>query len=111
MSDVDDLVTWLLTIWDKDGRDVQESRALIPNDLHWSMPNWLDRDFMLAEIKAKRRILDYEVKRLRRLWARSSDEHHQTFEAWCADWRYSTIVRLLALPYRDRPGYREEWAP
>jgi hypothetical protein len=29
---------------------------------------------------------------------------------WGADWPCLTL-RLLALPYADRPGYREEWRP
>jgi hypothetical protein len=32
----------------------------------------------------------------------------------CADaimFKWCPIVRLLALPYADRPGYRAEWAP
>lgn len=28
-----------------------------------------------------------------------------------AGWMYDAVLRLLALPYADRPGYREEWRP
>lgn len=50
---------------------------------------------VLREIDAKRRIVD------RYAWLR---EHGDTGgAAW--------VLPLLALPYADRPGYREEWRP
>jgi hypothetical protein len=47
---------------------------------------------VLAEVEAKRRILD---------------------DASAMVWRdaLGNFLRLLALPYADRPGYREEWRP
>jgi hypothetical protein len=47
---------------------------------------------VLAEVNAKRRILDEAVRLM------SYDGEFQFLE-------------LLALPYADRPGYREEWRP
>lgn len=35
---------------------------------------------------------------------------HEKRSDWRADWPCPTL-RLLALPYADRPGYREEWRP
>lgn len=50
---------------------------------------------VLREIDAKRQIVD------RYVWLR---EHGDTGGiAW--------VLPLLALPYADRPGYREEWRP
>jgi hypothetical protein len=50
---------------------------------------------VLREIDAKRRIVDrYE-------WLREHGDTGGT--AW--------VLPLLALPYADRPGYREEWRP
>ncbi|MFF7335437.1 DUF6221 family protein [Streptomyces sp. NPDC008150] len=67
----------------------------------------------LREIDAKRQLLD---------------EHHDTNDGDCAacvdgQWGYPThggstpqrlpcrTLRLLALPYAGRPGYRKEWRP
>jgi len=59
---------------------------------------------VLAEVDAKRRILD----------------HHPLSEwrvdppacATCNDMEHPChTLKLLALPYADRPGYREEWRP
>jgi hypothetical protein len=46
-------------------QDIRGSRALTPGDLHWSMPDWLDRNYLLAEVDAKRRILDEHAPKWR----------------------------------------------
>lgn len=57
------------------------------------------------EVEAKRRIVDLH----------SSSHECSTFESSC-DWfdgdgdACSTLL-LVALPYSDRPGYRDEWKP
>ncbi|MGW3135928.1 DUF6221 family protein [Streptomyces sp. NPDC001139] len=68
---------------------------------------------VLREIEAKRQLLD---------------EHQDVNDGWCGTcvdgrWGYPThggsspqrypcrTLRLLALPYADRPGYRDEWRP
>jgi hypothetical protein len=48
---------------------------------------------VLAEVDAKRRILD----------------GHAMETHWCP--MGDGILRVLALPYADRPGYRNEWKP
>lgn len=70
-------------------------------------------DLLLADVDAKRRILD---------------EHQNVNDGDCGTcvngrWGYPThggsspqpwpctTLRLLALPYADRPGYRDEWRP
>ena len=122
-----DLATWLLEQIAKDERQVDElresdygDRTLIQED--WGgdgiyAPDlndfgglWITPARVLAECAAKRRIID---------------EHHKveeyadpiTFCSACgghpshgSDWPCYTL-RLLALPYADRPGYREEWRP
>lgn len=50
---------------------------------------------VLREIEVKRRIVD------RYAWLREHGDTGGT--AW--------VLPLLALPYADRPGYREEWRP
>lgn len=57
---------------------------------------------VLAEVNAKRRILDecaYEIRDSRR---RDTGDGLGLSE---------TVLSLLALPYADRDGYRDEWRP
>lgn len=64
---------------------------------------------VLREIDAKRRIIDLcepplvEVTGLR-------DSEPQYLPGAGAPWG-EDVLRLLALPYADRPGYRDEWRP
>jgi len=55
---------------------------------------------VLAEVDAKRRIIDGLAEAL----DRHADYITGTFTV-------EDVLRLLALPYRDHPGYRPEWAP
>ena len=60
---------------------------------------------MRAEVAAKRRLLDQTLKALE--WADSTaDSEFNSPEDFAGE-----FVRTLALPYADRPGYREEWRP
>lgn len=66
---------------------------------------------VLREVQSKRAILD----------ALPSDEGYDSGRAKFADYEscddscigqvMHEVVKLLALPYSDRPGYREEWKP
>jgi hypothetical protein len=64
---------------------------------------------VLAEVAAKRAVFDHADH-----WARTL---HQTPEGWTSEgataYRMAMewTLRLLAQPYADRPGYREEWKP
>ena len=60
---------------------------------------------VLAEIDAKRRILAECERMLLRDRLRPGD-----YWDGCRDALRSTVI-ALALPYADRPGYREEWRP
>jgi hypothetical protein len=61
---------------------------------------------VLAELDAKRQILDVH---------QPDDVLDQPHCITCGDWPTvpwpCRTVRLLALPYADKPGYREEWRP
>jgi hypothetical protein len=60
---------------------------------------------ILVEVEAKRQLL-----RIHRRYAPEDDQAC----LGCAGgimWVRCPVVRLLALPYADRPGYREEWRP
>jgi hypothetical protein len=55
----------------------------------------------LREIDAKRDLLRF---------AEGIHDHHETFTTGVAA-RLERTLRLFALAYVDRPGYREEWRP
>lgn len=57
----------------------------------------------LADIEAKRRIL-YLAEQLPKVTA-STDMFDNNRDAW------AEVLKRLALPYADRPGFREEWRP
>jgi hypothetical protein len=146
MGDLDDLITWLRAQLDDDERIARQVMAE-PGGFYLE-PETDDTNIMaagahvyrwapkrvLAEVEAKRRILDLHP--------------HQRFselpEEWPAHWKaeiraafpgeaqpyvgcerchfdhhYEEVnpswwcdhLCLLALPYADRPGYREQWRP
>lgn len=56
---------------------------------------------VLREIDAKRDLLRF---------AQGIHDHYETFTTGVAS-RLEATLRLFALSYADRPGYREEWRP
>ncbi len=62
---------------------------------------------VLADVAAKRAILDaHEELTIGCCNTCTEGMHSSEHQSWpCA------TVRLLALPYADQPGYREEWRP
>lgn len=93
--------------------DVRDSRALAPGDLHWSMPDWLDRNSLQADIEAKRRIIDWctevigdrDLTRYSEFGSLSADK-----DALAVTLAVETL-RNLATIYSGRGGWREEWRP
>jgi hypothetical protein len=90
MTGMDDLVTWLRAQLDEDERDMNARPA---------------------EVDAKRRILDLHTP------ARPGDPSYGCPTCWEGaedggpmDYPCPTL-RLLALPYADRPGYQGSWRP
>jgi hypothetical protein len=64
---------------------------------------------VLREVEAKRRLLD-EVKQLiDTLDAKIESEWGDGHDGPTGE--SDLLLKLLALPYSDRPGYREEWRP
>jgi hypothetical protein len=126
---VDDLVTWLRGVLDEDEAEVRDSRmpsGEAPYDEPvWWLPDWLTKAALLADIAAKRAILDLHRK--------TTEVHHRepfdyltgepqstrVEEASCDSCGWASenptsaceTVRLLASAYKDRPGYRDEWRP
>ncbi|WP_338683897.1 DUF6221 family protein [Streptomyces acidiscabies] len=80
-----------------DGVTVAEGFALSGGQLRATTEHIAEHDpaRVLREVEALRRIVD------RYAWLREHGDTGGT--AW--------VLPLLALPYADRPGYREEWRP
>jgi hypothetical protein len=87
MTDIDALAEFLLARYDEDEA--------------WADHLWFegDRDRWLADIKAKRRV----VEECRALDSETCD--------CCAFGRADDMLRALASPYADHHDYRQEWTP
>jgi hypothetical protein len=116
MRTVDDLVTWLRAQLDDDERvanRVEPNQA--PTDLRAMVTRDDDTPFLiidsarvLSEVDAKRRILDFlEYDRIDVSTAGGPPETVPGARPVIAH----PVLRLLALPYADRPGYRDDWRP
>ena len=72
----------------------------VPSAVGGHIAEW-DPARVLREIDAKRDLL---------VFAKGIRDHHVTFTTGVAA-RLEETLRLFALAYEDRPGYREEWRP
>lgn len=106
MSDDKALADWLLEQIAEDKRDADtEDRdfartSLLPTYDSGHQERW-STDRVRAECDAKRQIIDICALAVR------SDGERATAQTVLAE----ETLRRLALPYSDRPGYREEWRP
>lgn len=66
-----------------------------------------DPAWVLREVEAKRRIIDRYEDCLSRL----ESEHFEMAARGQVREYVDFVLPLLALPFSDRPGYREEWRP
>lgn len=124
MTDTDELVGWLRAQLDEDERVAREAgyraSAWPLGDTWWlegvehnvvgaeeaycyphnaaHIARW-DPARVLAEVDAKRRIIEDAE-----FWMWNDDRGGP-------DPMSASALRLLALPYADRPGYREQWRP
>jgi hypothetical protein len=98
-----DLVTFLRARLDEIQEDVSDSRSLIPGELHWSMPDWLDRNYLFADVAAKRRIVD-EYERAK-AFARPRDS--DSMVRW-AEIEFAT--KALTAPFAAHPDFDPAWA-
>lgn len=130
-----DLVTWLRRQLDQDAMAAREMQLLRPS-VPWMIGanshgfnftyDPYDGDRLLAEVAAKRAILDLHEQTLRNATPRdwlTGEPRHEEFDVECSLCGWAQFVpereqaggcdtvRLLAEPYADRPGYREEWRP
>lgn len=134
MSDVDDLVRWLGEQLDDD-----ESAALGAKgdtDGRWTQDDGPPEDIVLCdksgkltmgqhrhiarhdparvlrEIDAKRQLMELHHAELIEVTNADGDERSGYFCAECDGESFPCrTLRLLALPYADRPGFRAEWRP
>jgi hypothetical protein len=118
MTGMNDLVTWLRAQLGDDERVARQLMAE-PSGFYLEAETdatnimtvgahvyrWTPKR-VLAELDAKRQILDVH---------QPDDVLDQPHCITCGDWPTvpwpCRTVRLLALPYADKPGYREEWRP
>lgn len=112
---MDDLVEWLRLQLDEDEQLARAAAGPSPGGGEWMMsdtgrhPGYTpeqaehialhDPARVLREVEAKRRLIGAHPE-LDRCTACAAGESGR-----CPN------LRLLALPYSDRPGYREEWKP
>jgi len=127
----DELVTWLRTQldevevmaraaaaftagdrWIADGDEVfgaTDEGAGVATAATWSHAAHIachDPARVLAEVEAKRRIVDEHAGYDPKTWRTGDAAYDCTYSTWPC-----FTMRWLALPYADRPGYREEWRP
>jgi hypothetical protein len=123
---VEDLIAWLRTQLDEDERVAREAARdggtwrgsdsgiyydydsgdgpfavgsyEYLDDRYWQHITRWDPARVLAEVEAKRRILD---------WLIETGGILDAVEVWSAD--VGAPIRMLALPYAGRDGWREEW--
>jgi hypothetical protein len=113
---MNDLITWLRAQLTIDDRGLRDWLSNLPADS--GAADWVRQ--WLAEVDAKRRILTiYENAVL----ARDAGSPGPVFLAGeqISQWNHAVdhgaadvltdAVRLLALPYAAREGYRDEWRP
>jgi hypothetical protein len=104
MRGVDDLVTWLRAQLDDDERVARvvmaepggfyieaETDDTNVMTIGAHVYRWTPKR-VLAEVDAKRRMVDEAIR----------------LESYGSEFQF---LKMLALPYADRPGYRDEWRP
>lgn len=125
---MDELVRWLREQLDVDEARTSKLRSYAqqtvlalqdPRHLGKFIPGWHEWPDVeagcterLAEVDAKRRILDEVVVDANGLdMSVDLDRRVGTRDESTEPYLGDQLVRLLALPYADRPGYREAWRP
>jgi hypothetical protein len=118
MTGMDELVTWLRAQLDEDERKVaamqRETRRVQTAPIFQGHPpNWLAGvDIFVsptrwqAEVEAKRRMLDLADPGVMKALGTQDPDFRDGYVT-----AHEDVVKLLALPYAGREGYREEWRP
>lgn len=111
---MDDLIAFLRAQWDDEESDAHWSLENAPS-AHQTDPNSMNfsPERVLRDVAAKRRILDEYTSAAE--WADTLRLQEKPSGESEAHARHAgsilIVLRLLALPYADEDGYREEWRP
>ena len=110
----DDLITWLRAQLDEDEAEIRkhpdDDGVWVPGNFEATEESnypctpvlLVSKTFALADIDAKRRLL--QQFELRGNAVRATVQP-STGGVW------DDLLRMLAVPYADQPGYRDEWRP
>jgi hypothetical protein len=114
MTGVSELVEWLRAQLDEDAEGFEALGEVNLNGIESTASDWA-REYVeraRAEVDAKRRVLDLHGVVWRRSTGGVADRvaDCRVCDHFPAQYPCPTL-RLLALPYADRPGYRDEWRP
>jgi hypothetical protein len=106
---VDDLAAWLTQVWDEQEKaaDPADRRDIIyypaeRSGFPVSNVEPIERASVLARIAADRQILAF----VQRVQLNAGEPPH--WDVGDAE-ALGHVVKLLAQPYADRPGFRDEW--
>jgi hypothetical protein len=107
---IPDIAAWLLKQYDHDQKDAEQARE--SSAMEWppddDEPDEPERfDSYMVGLDAKRRIVELHS----RGHECSVYDRHGEVDSCCYvhDFEACSTLRLLALPYRDRPGFDPEW--
>jgi hypothetical protein len=101
---------------DDPSRDVHLVGCQEPDEREWVVAETgqADRASVVAEFIAEhdpaRVLREIDAKRDLLRFAEGVHDHHDTFTTGVAA-RLEKTLRLFALPYADRSGYRDDWRP
>lgn len=120
-----DLAAWLLEQITQDERKYRDTAGDADHQ-HWAIhlagdlnEGWIVQESLqrLVECDAKRRIIDH-IQTAVQAWQENQLQpgdigyhEHDTVDTECAISDLNHTLKLLALPYADRAGYRQEWTP
>lgn len=109
---MDDLVTWLQQQIDEDENAVRAMIGKGPTDAFLTRHRVIQTLIVETDSSteaARFRLAECDSKRaLIRVLAKQSNRDD---EAWGYQMEAQEMIKIMALPYADRPGYREDWRP
>jgi hypothetical protein len=106
MTSMDDLVTWLRAQLDDDERVIGAACLHIDDCGGSGFASHFDDDRLLAEVEAKRRILDLADPAVMKALGTQDPGFRDGYVAACED-----AIKAIAQPYAGRDGFRDEWRP
>ncbi|MFD5697477.1 DUF6221 family protein [Streptomyces lasiicapitis] len=112
---MDDLVQWLRAQLDEEQQEAEEALRRTTTSRRWIGGQWVEETIQSPEwrrsVWSPARVLrEVDAKRDLLRVAQAAHDYHETFTSGFASALEGTL-RLFALAYADRPGYREEWRP